>query len=500
MTMPEATEREVGRDKVVQFDLGALVQQIRSSTNPGDLPPASRFVGLESIAANDGDFLELSTTSAVRSRVFHFQPEDVLYGRLRPYQRKCAIASFDGFASGEVIIMRCSPRILPRFLQMVLLSESFTQFVNDRTKGDRPRASFATISSYRIELPSLEAQDEICARDSRLHDAVRRLGEASQAVERITDLIVSQTRSKLIWDQVPGSGLVPLSDIVESIDYGTSQKSTYDVSGVPVLRIPNITSTGRIDAADLKYSPLSPRERERSRLEYGDILLVRSNGSLALVGRAARVDEDHAGYAFAGYLLRMRPKEGVSSDFLLEIVRSDAFQRLVAAASRSSTGINNLSAGRLADFAVPLVDTPRQNRAADILRRLDQIVTSATAQLRRAWTNGIVLHETARNGWLGEPGPATPQESQRGDRAPAKPKGQVTTEGQLVTGDIGTDLLEQIDGMPGGIASFESIFTGMSEDYDLTRDLVFSLLAADPPILMQVFDPASRSVVLRRAK
>ena len=493
-------EREVGRDEVVQLDLGALVQQIRSSTNPGDLPPASRFVGLESIEANDGGFLELSTTSEVRSRVFHFQPEDVLYGRLRPYQRKCAIASFEGFASGEVIVLRCSPQILPRFLQMILLSENFTRFVNARTKGDRPRASFATISSYRIELPSLEAQDEICARNSRLHDAVKRLEEASEAVDRVTDAIMSQTRSKLIWDSVQGNRLVPLIDIVESIDYGTSQKSTYDASGSPVLRIPNISSTGRIDAADLKYSPLSPRELERSRLEYGDILLVRSNGSLALVGRAAQVDEAHAGFAFAGYLLRIHPKEGVSSAFLLQIVRSVPFQRLVATASRSSTGINNLSAGRLANFEVPLVGTERQNRVVDILGRLDHLVTSTTATLRHAWTSGRVLHETARNGWLGQPGPATLQESKSGKVVPTSPGTKSTTEGRLMTGDIQTNLLEQLDGIPSGIATFESLFREMSDDYDATRDVIFGLLAADPPVLMQVFDPISRSIVLRRAK
>lgn len=495
--MPDFVNQEVGAHEPIQIELGDLVQHIRSSAIPNDLPPTTRFVGLENIAANEGEFLELSTTSEVRSRVFCFQAEDVLYGRLRPYQRKSAVASFDGFASGEVIILRCSERILPRYLRIVFLSENFTRYVNARVKGDRPRASFATIASYRIDLPSLETQQEICARDSRLHDAVRRLGEATATVGRTTDFVLSQMRSRLLWGSDPDETLVPLADMVESIDYGTSQKSTYGASGTPVLRIPNIASSGVIDAADLKYSPLTPHELERSQLELGDILLVRSNGSLALVGRAAKVGTEHVGYAFAGYLLRMRPKAGVSSDYLLQVVRSDAFQRLVAAASRSSTGINNLSAGRLGAFVVPRLDAEGQRRAVEILGRLQDSAASSSGHVRQAWTQAKILHEVARRGWLGHPSPSASDEIAPDGAQIAAPD-QLKNEGQQVQRDIQTIVLEKLDGTVGGQASFETLFDGVSSDYDVARDVIFGLLGATPPILTQAFDQPSRSIVLRR--
>lgn len=485
---------------MAQVELRDLVQQIRSSTVPEDLPPTTRFVGLENIAAHEGEFLELAATSEVRSRVFRFQSGDVLYGRLRPYQRKAAVASFDGYASGEVIVLRCSVRILPRYLRMVLLSENFRQFISARVKGDRPRASFESVASYRIDLPSLETQEEICARDSQLHDAVRQLGEAAANVDRITDAILSQVRSQLIWGSVPNSALVPLVDLVESIDYGTSRKSTYNGSGTPVLRIPNITTYGVIDSTDLKYSPLDPRELERSRVEIGDILLVRSNGSLALVGRAAQVDPDHEGYAFAGYLLRMRPKLDVSSDYLLQVVRSAAFQRLVAAASRSSTGINNLSAGRLSDFAVPRLDAERQLQVVELLGRLEAFVESSSARVRQAWIQAKMLHDTARRSWLGHPTPAVAGEPIHAVRANVAAPNPLKAEGPLMHSDIQAVMLEKLDGTSDRTASFETLFDGLSVDYDVARDVVFKLLAAKPPVLMQIFDLHSRSIVLRRSK
>ncbi|MBD8140202.1 hypothetical protein IFT36_06530 [Frigoribacterium sp. CFBP 13605] len=497
--MPRDEEGKPG-GRPIEVQLGDLVRQIRSSTIPDDLPAETRFVGLENIAAQEGDFLELSTTSDVRSRVFEFHAQDVLYGRLRPYQRKAAVASFDGYASGEVIVMRCSDKILPGFLRTVLLSENFTRYANARAKGDRPRISFATVASYRVELPGLETQQAILERDSRMHGAVRALGEVRASVEQITGDILSQLRSRLIWASTPSNRLVPLKDMVESIDYGTSKKSTYDASGSPVLRIPNIKASGVIDSEDLKYSPLNPQELERSRVETGDILLVRSNGSPAWVGRAAKVSPDYDGYAFAGYLLRLRPKVGISSDYLLQVVQSNEFQRLVAAGSRSSTGIHNLSAGRLARFLVPTLAAEHQLRVVELLARLQASAESASANVTQAWDKAMMLHEVARGGWLSHPVPAGPEGHFGLIEAEAAAPEPVKLEGQSRQSDLRTIVLQKLDRLSGGTASFETLFTDASKDYDVERDAIFGLLAAKPPIVTQAFDPESRSIVFKRAK
>ena len=98
---------------------------------------------------------------------------------------------------------------------------------------------------------------------------------------------------------------VALGDIALAFRYGTSVKCSYEQTGEPVLRIPNIDN-GRINIDDLKYGPLNDAEAENLRLRLGDILMVRSNGSLNLVGRPALVDAHVVGYCYAGYLVRVR--------------------------------------------------------------------------------------------------------------------------------------------------------------------------------------------------
>lgn len=97
-----------------------------------------------------------------------------------------------------------------------------------------------------------------------------------------------------------------LADFARASSYGTSTKCSYEANGVAVLRIPNIRS-GRIDLRDLKRA-ITPLEiADDDFLEVGDLLIVRTNGSEDLIGRAAIVDEvTNNRLYFASYLIRFR--------------------------------------------------------------------------------------------------------------------------------------------------------------------------------------------------
>jgi type I restriction enzyme S subunit len=95
-----------------------------------------------------------------------------------------------------------------------------------------------------------------------------------------------------------------VEQLIYSTRYGTSEKCDYDYDGVPVLRIPNIQD-GTITLDDLKYASSEADLSNIDPLEPGDFLMVRTNGSSDLIGRAAVVNEefDEPTY-FASYLIR----------------------------------------------------------------------------------------------------------------------------------------------------------------------------------------------------
>ena len=153
-----------------------------------------------------------------------------------------------------------------------------------------------------------------------------------------------------------------LGDIALGMRYGTARKCHYDIKGTPVLRIPNV-SGGRIDLSDIKFGNLTPKENRALALRCGDLLVVRSNGSLDLVGRAAEVDETAVGMSFAGYLVRVRlsPVDLVSA-YVLRALNADHVRNQIEKPIRSTVGLKNVNSTELAALTIPLPPLAEQHR------------------------------------------------------------------------------------------------------------------------------------------
>lgn len=248
------------------------------------------------------------------------------------------------------------------------------------------RLTLKTISAQTIRLPPLLEQRRIVAKVDGL---TARTARARKDLNRIPTLI-ARYKQRLLALAFSGEltagwrtdhGLrepVPttVDDLSEGLRYGTAQKSYPEPNGVAVLRIPNVAS-GRISLEDLKYSKLESKEFAKLRLNEGDILVVRSNGSLDLVGRAALVTGDAIGLAYAGYLIRIRPKHDVvMPKFLTLMLEAPAIRSVIEAGARSTSGVNNINATELGALTVPLFDIDEQ---AEIVRR----ITSAFCWLDR---------------------------------------------------------------------------------------------------------------------
>ena len=89
-----------------------------------------------------------------------------------------------------------------------------------------------------------------------------------------------------------------------------------------VLRIPNI-GHGFVDTTDMKYAEFDSKEIETYRLQEGDILTIRSNGSVDLVGKCALITKKDEAYLYAGYLICLRPIKGlVNPKYLINVLVS----------------------------------------------------------------------------------------------------------------------------------------------------------------------------------
>ncbi len=167
-------------------------------------------------------------------------------------------------------------------------------------------------------------------------------------------------------DELPeGWASVCVGDVIVDLKYGTSKKCDKKARGVPVLRIPNIVD-GTIDHRDLKYAELSLTEQKSLGLVPGDVLVIRSNGSVSLVGRSAVVRESERDFAFAGYLIRLRSSEAILPEFLNRALGSYDTRLRIELEARSTSGVNNINAEeiRALPFALPPIAEQKRILAA----------------------------------------------------------------------------------------------------------------------------------------
>jgi len=165
-----------------------------------------------------------------------------------------------------------------------------------------------------------------------------------------------------------------IGENITDICYGTSKKCDYKINnGTPVLRIPNV-STGKLDLSDLKYTFLEEKEFSKLRLKEGDLLLVRSNGSIALLGQSVLIDSTAVDFAFAGYLIRLRCNDELLPAFLNLMLKTNFLRQQIEIPARSTTGVHNINSNEIKSLIIPF---PLLEEQQEIVRRVEKLFTLA---------------------------------------------------------------------------------------------------------------------------
>jgi len=179
-----------------------------------------------------------------------------------------------------------------------------------------------------------------------------------------------------------------MGDVIEKPKYGTSKKCEYETKGIGVLRIPNIVK-GVVDSDDLKFAEFDEQEIETYCLREGDILTIRSNGSVDIVGKCALIAKKDEGFLYAGYLIHLRPLQKlVLPKYLLNILSSINLRNQIEGKAKSTSGVNNINSEELAGLMISVPTIEEQLTVIqEIESRLsvaDKMEESITQSLQQA--------------------------------------------------------------------------------------------------------------------
>jgi type I restriction enzyme S subunit len=157
-----------------------------------------------------------------------------------------------------------------------------------------------------------------------------------------------------------------LGELVERPQYGLTASATGERRGPRFLRITDIQESGVVWET-VPYCECDAMKAERLRLWPGDVVLARIG---ATTGKAYLV-RDEVDAVFASYLIRLRVKNELASDFLEFFTNSESYWRQIDSVKggRLKQGVN---IPLLKSLEIPLPPLPEQRAIADVLRTVQR--------------------------------------------------------------------------------------------------------------------------------
>ena len=193
-------------EEVVQ--LKEIADLRREKVQPKNSSKDLNFVGLKHIDSGVSILKRCGDASEVRSTKSRFYPNDVLYGKLRPYLDKAVIAEMEGICSADILVFTANSKMIPRFLVYLLHSHSFISHAIATSSGiTLPRTSWNALGEFTFTLPSLTEQKQIVSELER-HLSVADEAEVTidaeiKRAERLRQSILKQAFSGKLVPQDP---------------------------------------------------------------------------------------------------------------------------------------------------------------------------------------------------------------------------------------------------------------------------------------------------------
>jgi|GEM_PF-950409 len=155
-----------------------------------------RYVGLDHIEPEDLRIRRWGQVADGTTFTNRFRPGQVLFGKRRAYQRKVAVADFDGVCSGDIYIFESqdSAVLLPELLPFICQTEGFFEHAVGTSAGSlSPRTNWTQLAQYEFALPPVEEQRRIIELLIATENVCASTQDALEAAQSIPE-IVSATR------------------------------------------------------------------------------------------------------------------------------------------------------------------------------------------------------------------------------------------------------------------------------------------------------------------
>lgn len=177
----------------VRFD--QIATQINDRVDNPAEAGVDRYVGLEHLDPDSLRIRRWGEPTDVESTKLRFQPGDIIFGKRRVYQRKVAVADFEGICSAHAMVLRAKPgAVLPEFLPFFMQSDLFMERALSISVGSlSPTINWKALAAEEFLLPPIREQARVVEALSASATNLNRLHLLNEQSAVLLDALILET-------------------------------------------------------------------------------------------------------------------------------------------------------------------------------------------------------------------------------------------------------------------------------------------------------------------
>ena len=328
------------------------------------------YIGLEHIDSECLDISRWGSDVAPIGEKLIMKKGDVLFGKRRAYQRKLAIAPFDGIFSAHGMVLRPNEDIVDKdFFPFFMSSDMFMErAVQISVGGLSPTINWKDLREQEFDLPPLTEQKVLA---DKLWAAYRLKESYKKLLAATEEMVKSQFIEMFFCKNYKVEKLRSHIEVIRGVSYKPSDiKESANEGAFVILRSNNIDN-GQINYNDVVYVD-SSRVSESQSVSAGDIIMCGSNGSKSLVGKAAMLSENPIHKtSFWTFCLAIRCKESMHPKYLSTYFQTTLYREIIEGLG-SGSNIINIKPDHINNMEIPIPFFEEQRRFVTIAEQADK--------------------------------------------------------------------------------------------------------------------------------
>lgn len=348
MQLTEKQKKEGWR--IVKF--GEIAKSVSKRVDPADTD-LEVYVGLEHLDPDNLRITRRGVPSDVKGQKLLVKPGQIIFGKRRAYQRKVAVADFEGICSAHAMVLEAIPEaVVPEYLPFFMQSDMFMERAVAISEGSlSPTIKWKTLANQEFPLPPRPRQEEMLEVFEKIESISKMYFESLETLSHLQQASELRMLSKYVYYKVGNHDKgIPLSELGSFKNGLNKDKKSYG-KGEPFVNLNDIFSNEIIDYIPPDLVLSTAKEKEEYSVLKEDILFVRSSVKPSGVGLTAYMPKDIPNLTYCGFIIRFRLNEEVKSRsiFLNTLFRSAAFRhKLMAFVTISAnSNINQKSLSRI---------------------------------------------------------------------------------------------------------------------------------------------------------